>query len=574
MYLQGLDPGGHGTQALMPETKKIPATRGTIVDRNGQVLAESVPAMNITADPTIVATNGRVAEKMTLAQRLKAQAGPGIIAGILATHLDGDFQEYYDQLTRTTREDGSANRYVMLAPHVLTYSNISLRQRINELGYIGLYRENAPVRSYPNGTVGANILGFMTFSDALQAEGKYPWTGGEGLELSLNAQLSGVDGEEIFESSPYGRIPTGTATIKEPEEGISYELTLDLGLQYMQDQRLAHAVTSSGARSGMAITMSVTGEVLAMSNYPTFDPNDLSNVDSSVLGNLAIRHAYEPGSVQKVLTMAALIDAGIVAPDTRVVVPGTIASADTTIRDAWTHGTIQRTATGVLVESSNVGTIILARQMAKEDLVSYLRNFGLGAPTELGLPGEESGFVPDAEMTGQTRDNISFGQGLSVTAIQEATAITAIANGGVYVSPKIIRSATTSDGIPVEIPPQTVRRVISEETSTQILQMMETVAASHTNYITLDGYRLGTKSGTAEAIDPACGCYRGMVVSYVGVAPAENPSLITLVVLDHPRGGSGASHAAPVVQDVLRVALPRYGVPPSSTPAADLPTLW
>jgi len=575
VYVQGLDLAGNAGKALMPESVSIPATRGTITDRNGTVLAESVPAVNITADPTIVAANG-LPEPLSLANRMKAQAGPGIIAGILTAYLGGNYQEYYDKLTRVTDDEGNPIRYVMLARNVLTYNNLPIAEKLESLGYVGLYREQAPVRNYPNGTVGSNVLGFMTYSDTLESEGKYPWAGGDGLEYALNSSLAGVDGQEIFEWSPYGRIPTGTSVVKDPQEGISYQLTLDVGLQYMQDQRLAAAVQENNAWSGMAITMSVnTGEILAMSTYPTFDSNDPGSSTAENLGNRLVRNTYEPGSVEKVLTFAALVDQGLAAPDTRVIVPGQIESGGFMINDAWWHDTIYLTAAGVVAQSSNIGTIVLTRQMAKESLVSYLTSFGLGSPTGIGLPGEESGYVPDADMTDQTRDNIAFGQGLSVTAVQEAAAVNAIANGGVYISPTIIKSATTNDGKPVDVPSASTHRVISQDSSRQVLEMMEQVPIANPGYFELDGYRTAAKSGTAQAIDPSCGCYNGNVVSYLGVAPAENPKLLTYVVLDHPGNGTtGTGGAAPVVHDVMSVALPRYAAPTSTTPTLELPLRW
>ena len=575
IYVQGLDLAGNAGKALMPESVSIPATRGTITDRNGQILAESVPALNITADPTIVAVNG-LPEPLSLLNQLKAQAGPGIIAGILVAYLGGDFQDYYDKLTRVTNDSGDPIRYVMVARNVLTYNNLPVTEKLNALGYVGLYREQAPVRNYPNGTVGANVLGFMTYSDELEAEGKYPWTGGDGLEYSLDSSLAGIDGQEIYEWSPYGRIPTGTSVVKDPQEGISYQLTLDVGLQYMQDQRLEAAVNENGAWSGMAITMSVnTGEILAMSTYPTFDPNDPGSASPDNLGNRLVRNAYEPGSVEKVLTISAVVDQGLAAPDTRVIVPGKIESGDSWIGDSWGHDTIHLTAAGVLARSSNIGTIVLARQTTKETLVSYLESFGLGSPTGIGLPGEESGHLPDASMSDQTRDNMAFGQGLSVTAVQEAAAVNAVANGGMYVPPSIIRSATTTDGKSVEINRAAPHRVISQEAAAQVREMMEQVVVLNPGSFQIDGYRTAGKSGTAEAIDPSCGCYRGNVVSYVGVAPAENPTLLTYVVLDHPaNGASGTSGAAPVVHDVMSVALSRYGAPTSTTPTAQLPLEW
>jgi len=575
VYVQGLDLAGNAAKALMPETVSIPATRGTITDRNGTVLAESVPALNITADPTIVAVNG-MPEPLSRLSQMKAQAGPGIIAGILTAYLGGNYQDYYDKLTQVTNDAGDPVRYVVVARNVLTYNNLPLTERLDDLGYVGLYREQAPVRNYPNGSVAANVLGFMTYSDELESEGKYPWAGGDGLEYSLNSSLAGVDGQEIYEWSPYGRIPTGTSVVKDPQEGVSYQLTLDVGLQYMQDQRLAAAVEENGARFGMAVTMSVnTGEILAMSTYPTFDPNDPGSSTADNLGNRLVRNTYEPGSVEKVLTISALVDQGLVAPDTQVIVPGKIASGDSMIGDAWYHDTIYLTAAGVIAQSSNIGTIVLTRQATKDSLVKYLESFGLGSTTGIGLPGEEPGYVPDASMSDQTRDNIAFGQGLAVTAIQEAAAVNAVANGGVYVSPTILKSGTTSDGKPVDVPQASTHRVISQDSSTQVLEMMEQVPIANPGYFEIDGYRTAAKSGTAQAIDPNCGCYAGSVVSYVGVAPAENPKLLTYVVIDHPaNGASGTGAAAPVVHDVMSVALPRYAAPTSTTPTLELPLRW
>jgi cell division protein FtsI (penicillin-binding protein 3) len=570
LYIQGFDPAGNASRALMPDTIQIPATRGTVTDRNGQVIAESIAAVNITADPTIVATNGGNPETMSLGQRLRAQAGPGIIAGMLVAHLNGDFDTYYHKLSQTKTEEGGDIRYVMLSRSVLNFTNLQLQQRLGALGYLGLFREQAPVRHYPNGTLAANVIGYMTFSDELAAENKYPWMGGDGLEYSHNTPLAGVDGQEVYETSPYGRIASGTSIIVQPREGISYTTTIDLGMQYMQDQRLAAAVQQNGARSGMAITMTVTGEILAMSTYPSFDPNDISRTDPENLGNRVIRDASEPGSVHKVITMAILLDQGLISPYTQVVVPDQIKSGDAWITDSWPHPEIYLTAAGVLARSSNIGTALLARNLDKTVMSEYLALMGLGSATNIGLPVEAVGYIPDGSMSDQTRDHIAFGQGLSVTALQEASAIAALVNGGVYISPTIIKSATTSDGKPIDLPAPSVRRVIAESSSRQLLDMMETAAA-----FSIPGYRVGGKSGTAEAIDPECGCYRGYVASYIGVAPVENPYLLTYVVFDHPVfGWSGTLLGAPVVQDILQVALPRYGVPTSTTPPSDIPREW
>jgi cell division protein FtsI (penicillin-binding protein 3) len=575
VWVQGLDLDGNATAAMAPQMVPLPATRGTITDRDGVVLAESEPAVNITADPTIVATNGLVAETMSDADELKALAGPAIIAGILSYYLGG-YQDYYDKLTVTHTEEGQEIKYVKLASTVLTWVNLQITEQVSRLGYTGLFREQAPMRNYPNGSLAANVLGFMTYSDELEAQELYPWTGGDGLEYALNDTLAGQDGQEIYQSSPYGRIPTGLSVVNQPSEGVSYQTTIDAGLQYMQDQSLAAAVQAHGGRAGSAITVDpTTGHILALSTYPTFDPNDPGSADSANLGNRAVREAYEPGSVEKVITMAALVDQGLAAPDTRVIVPGRIASGDSMIGDAWGHDTIQLTGAGVIAQSSNIGMVVLTRQSDKAALVSYLHSFGLGAPTGLGLATEATGHVPDATMSDQTRDNIAFGQGLSVSVVQEAAAIAAIANHGTYISPTLLLGATNADGTAASLPPQETHQVISPESAEAVLAMMEQTPQANPRTFTLDGYRTAGKSGTAEAVDPACGCYSGTVVSYVGVAPAENPALVTYVVIDHPSdGASGSLAAAPVVHDVMAVALARYGVPPSTTATLELPLEW
>ena len=576
VYIQGFDPSGNAAQAMRQASAAIPAMRGTIYDRNGLALAQSEPAVNITADPSIVATNGGVPDSMGLGARLRAQAGAGIIAGTLVAYVGGDFDDYYTKLSTTTTSGGTTIRYTMLARSVLTYVNLQIADRLSRWGYVGLYREQAPIRTYPNGALAANVIGYMMYDNDLGDQGKYPWVGGGGLEASLDANLAGIDGQEVYESSPYGRIPQGSEILQPAQPGVDYTLTLDAGLQYMQDQRLAAGVEATGARSGMMVTMNIkTGEILALSNYPTFDPNHSGSADQAILKNPAAENAYEPGSVEKVLTMAALVDQGLATPDTRVIVPGSIPSGGHTITDAWSHGTLQLTATGVITNSSNVGMTLLTRQIDKSVLAGYLSDFGLGHTTNLGLPGESSGSLPSGDMSDQTRDQISFGQGLSVTAIQEAAAVAAVADGGLYHSPTIIASGSTSDGRSVEVPATTSRQVVSPEAAGMVLQMMEAMIQSHDSTLGIPGYRTGGKSGTAQAIDPACGCYRGLVVSFVGVAPIEDPQLLTYVVLDHPAGNtSGTAAAAPIYKDIMTVALARYGVSLSTEPAPTYQTQW
>ncbi|MDR2895506.1 MAG: penicillin-binding protein 2 [Propionibacteriaceae bacterium] len=579
LYVQVFDPEGYRDRTGQDRID-LPASRGEIADRNGTPMALSQPAVNIVADPATVATNGGTWEQMSLGARLRAKAGPGIIAGIVSAFLGGDFNDYYAGLTRVTNADGEPNRYALLYPQVMDYYEQQVDEAIDRLGYVGIASQSSPLRTYPNGSTAANVVGYLTTSEELVAQGKYPMVGAEGVEQSFNTQLAGVDGYGKFEVSGYGRIPTGDNVVVEPVEGQSYQLTIDLPLQLMQDQLLAQAVADNQARGGMAITMAVeTGEVLAMSVNPVFDSNNLTPTPVEDQGNRAIRYSYEPGSVQKLLTVAAVIDQGLADQGTHLEVPGHLNAGGAIISDAFSHGTMRMTTAGVIGRSSNIGAVLLARQSSKSALIDYMHSFGLGAATGVGLPREELGLVPDANMTDQERDMMAFGQGISVTAIQEAAAVNAIANGGVYIQPTIVKAATNAAGQEVDMPTAQTHRVVSEETSTQVLNMMESVVALNPGSLDIPGYRTAAKSGTAQAAGPNGAGYNGTgsgwVMSYLGVAPAEDPQILTYVVIDYPQATTtGTAAAAPVAESVLSLALSRYGVPPSTTPSSNLPVDW
>ena len=569
IVVQGLDSAANAEKAaaLMSVSRTIVANRGTITDRYGEVLASSQPAVTIVADPTQIATNGKLASAMTKKDKDKAAGAPSAIADVLVSYLGGDHDSYVAQLTKPD------TKYVVIAKKVQAYTYLQISNKLSDLGYVGLHRETAAVRTYPNGTLASNVLGFVRDSD-----GGVGQVGAGGLEYAYNMQLAGVAGSEMYETSPNGKIPTGQNVLVPAQDGVTYTLTLDAGLQYMVESRLQHTVDQARAKSGIAIVMNVkTGEILSLANYPSFDSNSPGTALAANLGNRAITDAYEPGSVEKVLTMAALTDSGTITPDTRVIVPSEVMSGGRPIKDAFSHGTINLTARGIVANSSNIGTVLLTRQMDKAKLVTYLRSFGLGSTTGLGLPGEATGSLPSTSLADNTRDQIAFGQGLSVTAVQEAAAVAGIVNGGVYNSPTIIKSAVGQDGKAVPVPVSTSRRVISPASSAMVLDMMESVIASKVgaNRFPIDGYRTAGKSGTAQRIDPTCKCYNGYVASFVGVAPVEDPSILVYVVVDQPQGQTeGSQVAAPAYKDIMRVALQRYGVLPSTSAARVEPIEW
>lgn len=559
--LQAFDARAYAAEAAaqMKASRELIAQRGTITDRNGVVLAASEPAVRIIADPMMISRNG-VHESVDMGpkQTRKAQEAPAAIASLLAKHLGGSVEDYLPALTDLDRK-----HYSIVARQVPSWTYEQLRVELSEDKWYGIYKEDDPVRYYPSGDVAANIVGFMGLDDDTQRP-----VGAGGLEYALNRQLTGTYGKEVFDTSANGRIPLGNSTLIPAINGTNYQLTIDSEMQLMANQALAQGITRAAAKNGVAIVMNVkTGELLALSTSPGFDSNEPSKADAQNLGNTAASAPYEPGSVQKVLTMAALADAGLVTPTTKVEIPATLPSGDGFIKDAFSHGTIHLTGSGVVANSSNIGTVLLSRQMDKQTLVDYYSSFGLGRKTNVGLPGESSGWVPKADMPNYTFDQIVFGQGLSMTALQMAAAVAAVANDGIYNAPTLLRATQNGTGQFTPVAAEDPRRVISPEASRMVLEMMETVVTKDKSR-QLANYRVAGKTGTAQRVDPTCGCYRGYTASYVGVAPAEDPQLLVYVMIDQPtKGSDGSKLALPVANQILTLALPRYGVKPSTTPA-------
>lgn len=557
VQIQGLDPQAYADQAntLVKRSQPLPAVRGTITDRNGQVLAESSPAVDITADPSVTAEHADA------------------IAEILAHHLGGVPEDYLEPLTRPE------TRYAMIKRQVPANTYDLIRAELAQAGdedrYAGgIWTSTNSIRNYPAGTVASNLVGVLKQDD----DGVYR-TGAYGFEYARNESLAGVDGTEIYQASPAGtKIPLGANEITPAQDGTNYQLTIDSELQWAAEQSLRKVVDESKAKSGYAIVMNVrTGEVLAMANYPSFDASDLKNARAENMNNKAISDSLEPGSVQKVLTFAALADAGYITPDTQVFVPGELESADLTITDSSPHGDLRLTASGVLAQSSNIGTVLLARQMPKHDLVAHLENFGLGSQTGIELPAEASGWSPPSDMPDYSRDQVSFGQGLSTTGIQLAAAVAGILNDGIYNSPTVVRSATDADGDPVTLERPVPRRIISEQASAMVTEMMEAVTGpgGTGRGTALAGYRSLGKTATAERYDETTGKYAGYTAGYIGAAPAEDPQILTYVVVDNPANGRyGSVVAGPAYKEIMEYALPRYGVAPSIGGAPEIELEW
>jgi cell division protein FtsI (penicillin-binding protein 3) len=319
-----------------------------------------------------------------------------------------------------------------------------------------------------------------------------------------------------------------------------------------------------------------TGQILQLSQAPGFDPKD-DDLSGDELRVKALEDVYEPGSVQKVLTFAALLDSGAIDPDTKITVPPTLPVGGEVVHDDVPHGTWHLTATGVIARSSNMGTVIASQEMENQELFDYLRAFGLGSTTGIGLAGETAGILSDpSTWLPIQRANIVFGQGVAVNAIQMAAAVNTIANDGVYVAPQLVAGTISSEGELERAAAPETRRVVSVRAARAVTRMMEAVTreggtAPETG---IAGYRVAGKTGTAQRVDPVNGGYQGRTISYVSFAPADEPRLLTYVVLDNAEGHFGSTGAGPVVKEILSMALKRYRIPPTGRDFPRQPLTW
>ncbi|MEU4289570.1 penicillin-binding transpeptidase domain-containing protein [Kribbella sp. NPDC026596] len=564
VLLQGVDPDSYAQAATKENTKPfiLHASRGTIEDRNGVQLAVSEDAVAITADPT---QTKPVAEQLAsiLAPKVTSTTYSKLLAAMSGT---GRFAVLAHQVSPQAWNEIEAE--IKTRNAAIIEENKSKPEEQDAPLLAGLYTEDDPIRSHPNGSVASTVVGVVG------ADGK----GLSGLEYGLNDKLSGQDGKAMYEVDTRGnKIPNANHTVEEPKPGVSVQLTLDTDLQYFAEQRIAEAVRQYKATSGTVIVMDVkSGELMAMANYPSFDPN--KKYKPSDLNNPALERTYEPGSVQKVVTMAALADAGLIDLNTKLRVPGSIEVQRRTIKDHWDHGPLNLTIAGVVAKSSNVGTIMAAQQMPIPQFVRYLHDFGFGEPTGLGFPGESKGLMqPGDEWPELTRSNVAFGQGLSVNAVQMTAAVNAVANGGVYVPPKLVRNYIDANG--TVIPNQTAapHRVVSEKAAKEVATMMEAVTAKKGTapQAAIDGYLVAGKTGTAQQVDPKTGKYGKWATSFAGFAPADNPRFVTYVVLHDPTGARGGGfQGGPVFRDVMSYALQKYVVPPTGAKQPDVPVTW
>jgi len=526
-WLQAVNGDAYAAMAIRQhrETVIVPAARGTIFDRNGEPLAIGERATTVYANPRQVDRPRDV----TLAAVQELDVEPGVVFPLL-----------------TDRSKGFV--YVSRKVDPLR------AEELEKLGFAGLGFYPEELRTYPQGPVAAQVLGFA----GLDTKGL------EGLERSLDKVLSGRPGSQTIVKDPFGRALDVVST-KPETPGRNVRLTLDHQIQANAETVLQETVRRYGARAASAIVMDpYTGAVLAMAVAPRFNANRFATTRADRRRNRAVTDTYEPGSTFKLVTVAAGLQEGVVTPSTSFRLRPTIRVADRVIREAHSRGTERMTVRQIVEYSSNIGTITIAQRLGDGRLASWIDRFGFGKTTGIDFPGESPGFaLPLEHWSGSTIGTVPIGHGIAVTPIQMARAYAAIANGGLLVQPRLVERI---DGRPVEAAKK--RRVVSRTVSRQMLSMLRGVVVEGTGTeAAIPGYTVAGKTGTAAKIEPS-GRYSTSryVASFVGLVPATKPRLVIMVMVDEPRGSIyGGVVAAPAFKQIARFNLQHLEVPPDAS---------
>ena len=565
-----------------------PARRGEITDKRGNQLAYTMQARSLTVSPQLL--RQELAQQQDLQMRIDGMARAEIDAQ-LDDRVEDVLVTMSEEIPRMIEDAGAItgevkSQDILDKLHAETSYEVLVRNVDPDVAteiastFHGVAADHQDIRQYPNGAIAENIIGKVS----MDGQGQF------GFEASGDAMLSGINGRSTEDVSTDGQVIPGTLRDVVPAvDGAAVELTLDLDLQTYVQQLLEQAKANSQAESAEAVVLDVaTGKVLAMANTDTIDPN--GNIERQLAAgkdfeNQTISHPFEPGSVAKVITAAASIEEGLTTPDEVHQVPGSIHMAGVTVSDAWDHGVVPYTTTGIFGKSSNVGTLMLAERLGEDTFAEYLDRFGVGRPTGIELPNESSGLLPAREQwSGGTFATLPIGQGMSFTTLQMASIYQALANDGMRIEPRIIESVTGPDGKeqPTTEPKRT--QVVSPETADTVVSMFRAVTQDDPGGLQMGtgangavpGYQTAGKTGTAQKVDPNTGAYSNSDywITFAGIAPADDPRFVVAVMVDQPRagveeGGGGGESSAPVFREIASWLLNRDNIP-TSPPMEDL----
>jgi stage V sporulation protein D (sporulation-specific penicillin-binding protein) len=517
----------------------IDARRGAIYDAKERPLAISVMTHTVIASPVDIIKSKKVDE----------------VAGHLADILEIDKGEI------TRKINDNANRWFIYVKRRIPEEEA---QALRDLKLPGISLQEEPMRVYPKGDLLANFLGFVGTDN----------TGLSGIEVSYNSVLSGMQGRMMLEQDHRGRnIPDGTLKVIPSQDGNSLVLTVDETIQYILQREIKLAVEKyRPEKMGILVMEPKTARVLGMAQYPTFDPNNFGEYDQQNWRNFLISDVYEPGSTFKTVIMAGALEEGIVSLNDQFYCGGAIKLEAGTMK-CWrglAHGH-QSFVEGVQ-NSCNPMFIELGLRLGKEAIYKYINGFGFGKKTGVELSGEAVGIlVPQKSCRELDIASMSIGQSNAVTPIQLLTAFCAITNGGNLMKPQIIKEIRNADGSVLEtVEPELVRQVISSATSEKVLGVLETVVSSGTGKTAyIDGYRVGGKTGTAQKVMSGAGySERESIVSFMGVAPVNDPQVVCLIIMDYPKGAdlTGGSSCGPIFKAVMKDILSYLQVPTQVEP--------
>ncbi|HEX6684462.1 MAG TPA: penicillin-binding protein 2 [Candidatus Limnocylindrales bacterium] len=543
IHLQLTDAPAYAATGLKDRlvTDDLPAPRGSIFDRNGNVLVHSVEARLIAVDPELVKDPGATA--------LALQP----LLGIPASELLPKLQKSKDELT------GKPDRFNFLKRGV----DIEEAKRIQDLKLPEIIVDHDERRVAPGDDLAANLIGF-TGTDL---------NGLGGIEARFDELLRGQDGKFVFEVGRQGSlrqaIPGGYQMTTPAKPGSSLKLTVDRDVQYMVQRILADRMRGKDATWAAAVVLDIrTGEVVAQASYPTYSVNNYEASKVSERGDMATSAVMDPGSIHKAIVLSAALQEGVVRPDSTIEIAPNIRKGGENYKDThpFPSGT-QITLPGLMAYSSNVATIKVAEMLGPQKLFDYQRKFGLGEATGIGIPGEAAGLVQAPEnWSGSSHGSIPIGLGVAVTPLQMAAVYATVANDGVWVQPKIIKETVGPDGKASPTAPANSHRVISPENAAALRQIMEavTVVDDATGVTArLAGYRISGKTGTGLQVKD--GKYAlGEVASFIGMAPADQPRYV-IGVFAHTPGGGGGAIAGPAFSAMMNYTLRHFKVPPTST---------
>ncbi len=542
MQLQGMESGYYRqlTSTEHETTINLPALRGSITAADGSMLAMTVETYQVYADPPLIP----VGQRQQVANQLAAQLGmtPAAILTLIQNPTSKDFVVLEDNVSAAT---GNA---------------------ITAMNLPGIGMTPSYARDYPEGGIAANIVGFTSTVGGNLA-------GEAGLEAADNTLLAGHPGTEHLQKTSGGApIPLGGADTP-AVNGSSIKLTVYPALQYYAQQACRQEVAKTKADNCSVVVMQPsTGRILAMAQWPTYDPSNIAGIAQTT--DIPLQDIFDPGSTAKVVTASAAFEHGGQTPMSAYSIPYALTEGGTVIHDAeWQPGE-RFTIAGIIAHSSNVGMSQVVKHVPVQTQYDYLRNFGLGQPTGLNLA-EDPGLLPaPSKWSADTRYTLSYGQGVSVNAVQMASVYATIANGGVRVQPNLVEGTTSAGGVYTPAPPPPSRRVISAKTAHELIQILQQVpgfdAAGGQPWGIMQGYAIAAKTGTSQEWNGSCLCRYG--ASYIGMAPGDNPQLVVAVNVQNPRKGGyyGAIVAGPVFYQVMRFALATLKIPPDGAVPASI----